>query len=196
MAPIIQAAGLVLLIVTPSVLGRLGVGIYLVTASILFGMSAVYHRGTWSDRAAAVLRRVDHANIFIFIAGTYTPLALMLLSPKPATVLLGLVWGIAAAGIAFKLLWMSAPRWLYTGLYLAMGWVAVGWLVPFWRTGGPLVVMLLAAGGLVYSAGALIYARKLPNPSPTWFGFHEIFHACTIVAAGLHFAAITLTVLT
>ncbi|MFV0451745.1 MAG: PAQR family membrane homeostasis protein TrhA [Propioniciclava sp.] len=196
MAPAIQAAGLVLLILAPTVLGRLGVGIYLVSASILFGMSALYHRGTWSERAAAVLRRFDHANIFIFIAGTYTPLALMLLHLPQAALLLALIWGIAALGITFKLLWMTAPRWLYTGLYLAMGWVAVGWLVPFWNAGGPLVVILIAAGGLVYSVGALIYARKLPNPSPTWFGFHEIFHACTVVAAGLHFAAIALVVLT
>ncbi|MFV0429458.1 MAG: PAQR family membrane homeostasis protein TrhA [Arachnia sp.] len=196
MAPAIQAAGLVLLILTPTMIGRLSVGIYLVSASILFGMSALYHRGSWSDKVAGVLRRFDHANIFIFIAGTYTPLALMLLSPRQAALLLGLVWGIAVAGIAFKVLWMSAPRWLYTILYVAMGWVAVGWLVPFWNAGGPLVVILIAAGGVIYSLGALVYARKLPNPSPTWFGYHEIFHACTILAAALHFAAISMVVLT
>ena len=194
MAPVVQLAGLVLLVVTPTVIGRLGLAVYLVAATILFGTSALYHRGHWSTKAAALLRRLDHANIFVFIAGTYTPLALMLLTGADRVTLLALVWGIAAAGITFKRLWMTAPRWLYTALYLAMGWVAVGWLVPFWNTGGPLVVGLICVGGLIYSAGAVVYARKMPDPSPAWFGFHEIFHACTIVAAMCHFAAIAIIV--
>ena len=194
MAPTVQLAGLILMVATPTVIGRLGLAVYLVAATVLFGTSALYHRGRWSAKAATVLRRLDHANIFVFIAGTYTPLALMLLDGANRIALLALAWGIAAAGIAFKLLWMTAPRWLYTALYLAMGWVAIGWLIPFWNTGGPLVVGLIGAGGLIYSAGAVIYARKLPDPSPTWFGFHEIFHACTIIAAMCHFAAIAIVV--
>lgn len=194
MTPAVQLAGLILMVVTPTAIGRLGLAVYLVAATVLFGTSALYHRGRWSAKAAALLRRLDHANIFVFIAGTYTPLALMLLTGADRSTLLALVWGIAAAGIAFKLLWMNAPRWLYTALYLAMGWVAVGWLVPFWNTGGPLVVSLICIGGLIYSAGAMVYARKLPDPSPAWFGFHEIFHACTIVAAMCHFAAIAIIV--
>ena len=141
------------------------------------------------------LRRLDHANIFVFIAGTYTPLALLLLSPGQATLLLALIWGIAAAGIAFKLGWMNAPRWLYTGLYIAMGWVAVGWLIPFWNAGGPLIVALIIAGGLIYSAGAVVYARKRPDPAPAWFGYHEVFHVATVVAALCHFAAIAIITL-
>lgn len=195
MWPILQLAGLALLVVAPTVVGRAGVAVYLVGASVLFGTSAVYHRGTWSERVGGVLRRLDHANIFLFIAGTYTPLSLMLLEGNDRVVLLALIWSVAAAGIVFKMLWMAAPRWLYTLLYLVMGWAAVGWLPQFWTAGGPLVVALIALGGLVYTAGAVVYALKRPDPFPTWFGFHEIFHACTIVAALSHFAAITLAVL-
>ncbi|MDN5571486.1 MAG: hemolysin III family protein [Propionibacteriaceae bacterium] len=195
MAPLIQLAGLILLVATPTLLGRVGLAIYLVGATLLFATSAIYHRGTWRARMGGFLRRLDHANIFVFIASTYTPLALMLLTGWSRTTLLALVWGIAAAGIAFKLGWMAAPRWLYTGLYLVMGWVALGWLVPFWAAGGPLIVSLVVLGGLIYTAGAVVYARRRPDPSPTWFGYHEIFHACTIVAALCHFAAIAIVVL-
>ena len=195
MWPVLQLAGLALLVAAPTVAGRAGVAVYLVGASVLFGTSAVYHRGTWSDRVGGVLRRLDHANIFLFIAGTYTPLALMLLEGRDRVTLLALIWAVAAAGIAFKMVWMTAPRWLYTLLYLVMGWAAVGWLPQFWAAGGPLIVALIAFGGLVYTGGAVVYALKRPNPFPTWFGFHEIFHACTIVAAISHFAAITLAVL-
>lgn len=195
MAPLVQLAGLALLVATPSLLGRVGVAVYVVAASVLFGTSAIYHRGRWSDRVGATLRRLDHANIFLFIAGTYTPLALTLLDGLDRIVLLSVIWGVAAAGITFKMLWMSAPRWLYTLLYVAMGWAALFWLVPFWNTGGPLVVTLIAAGGLVYTFGAVVYARKFPDPSPRWFGFHEVFHAATIVAAMCHFAAIAIATL-
>ncbi len=195
MTPLIQLAGVILLVLTPTLTGRVGVAVYLAGATLLFGTSAIYHRGTWAPRGEAILRRMDHANIFIFIAATYTPLALTLLDRGQATVLLSVIWAIAAAGITFKVCWMKAPRWLYTAMYVAMGWAAVWWMPAFWANGGPLIVGLIVAGGLVYSFGALVYARKLPNPSPTWFGFHEIFHACTIVAALCHFAAIALCVL-
>ena len=195
MAPFVQLAGLALLVATPTLVGRVGVAVYLVAASVLFGVSAVYHRGRWSAPVGAVLRRLDHANIFAFIAGTYTPLALSMLTGTDRVVLLSLIWGVAVAGITFKMLWMSAPRWLYTLLYVAMGWAAVGWMAQFWTNGGPLVVSLIAAGGLVYTFGALVYARKFPDPSPRWFGFHEVFHACTVVAAMCHFAAIALVTL-
>lgn len=194
-APLLQIAGLILLVATPTLIGRIGVAIYLVSATILFGMSAVYHRGNWSQRVAAVLRRLDHSNIFLLIAGTYTPLALVLLDGADRIVLLSVIWGVAALGITFKMLWMSAPRWLYTGLYLAMGWAALWWLVPFAKAGGPVVLALIVLGGLVYSLGAVVYALRLPNPSPTWFGFHEIFHACTVIAAASHFAAIAIVML-
>ncbi len=195
MAPLVQLAGLVLIVVAPSLVARIGIAIYLVGATMLFGTSAIYHRGTWSARMGGFLRRLDHANIFVFIAGTYTPLALLLLEGTGRTVLLAVIWSIAALGIVFKLGWMSAPRWLYTSLYIAMGWVAVGWLVPFWNAGGPLIVALIVLGGLIYSAGAVVYARKKPDPAPAWFGYHEVFHVATVVAALCHFAAIALVVL-
>ena len=195
MAPLVQLAGLVLIVVAPSLVARIGIAIYLVGATMLFGTSAIYHRGTWSASMGGFLRRLDHANIFVFIAGTYTPLALLLLEGTGRTVLLAVIWSIAALGIAFKLGWMSAPRWLYTSLYIAMGWVAVGWLVPFWNAGGPLIVALIVLGGLIYSAGAVVYARKKPDPAPAWFGYHEVFHVATVVAALCHFAAIALVVL-
>jgi len=195
MAPVVLLAGLALMVLTPTVVGRIGVAVYLVAAMQLFGTSAAYHRGEWAPRWYAVLRRLDHANIFAFIAGTYTPLALMLLDAAQATLLLVLIWSVALAGITFKMLWMSAPRWLYTALYLAMGWLAVGWIGQFWVAGGPAVVLLIGLGGLVYTAGAVVYANKRPDPSPTWFGYHEVFHACTIVAALCHFAAIVIATL-
>lgn len=195
MTPLIQIASIILLVATPSLVGRLGVAVYLAGATLLFGTSAIYHRGTWTPRTSGVLRRMDHANIFIFIASTYTPLALTMLDRPNATALLSVIWVIALAGITFKVCWMSAPRWLYTALYVVMGWVALWWLPAFWTNGGPAIVLLVVSGGLIYSFGAVVYGRKAPNPSPTWFGFHEIFHACTVVAALCHFTAIALCVL-
>lgn len=190
MTPLALIGGIVLLVLTPTVGGRVAAATYMLTMLALFGNSAVYHRGSWTDRVDGVFRRVDHANIYLFIAGTYTPIAVQLLDGAARTTLLALIWSCAAAGVAFRVFWIGAPRWLYTALYVVMGWTAVFWLVPFWLAGGPLVVALIGAGGLVYSYGALVYGRKRPNPSPTWFGFHEIFHACTVVAALLHYAAI------
>ena len=190
MTPLVFLAGLVLLVATPTVGGRAAVAVYLLSSLMLFGNSAVYHRGRWTDSVTALLRRIDHANIFIFIAGTYTPLSVQLLEGRSRVILLTLIWTAAAAGVLFRVLWMSAPRWLYTALYILMGWAALGWLPQFWANGGPLVVALVVLGGLIYSLGALVYARKRPNPSPRWFGFHEIFHAATVLAALCHFAAI------
>lgn len=192
MTPLCLVGGLVLLILTPTVGGRLAAAVYVATSLLLFGNSAFYHRGHWTDRVKAVFRRVDHANIFVFIAGTYTPLAVQLLTGNSRVTLLVIVWSAALLGVIFRVVWINAPRWLYTALYVLMGWAAVGWLPAFWRDGGPLVVALIIGGGLIYSLGALVYARKRPDPSPTWFGFHEIFHACTVVAALMHFAAIVL----
>lgn len=192
MTPLFFLAGLVLIVLTPTAGGRVAVAVYLITSLLLFGNSAVYHRGTWGERTHRLLRRFDHANIFLFIAGTYTPLAVQLLEGRSRVLLLVVVWTAAVLGVGFRVFWLSAPRWLYTALYLMMGWVAVGWMVPLWRSGGPLVVSLIVLGGLVYSAGAVVYARKRPNPSPAWFGFHEIFHAATVLAAACHFAAISI----
>lgn len=192
MTPVAFFAGLALVIAGQTVGMRTAAAVYLVSSLLLFGTSATYHRGRWSQRVAAVFRRLDHASIFLFIAGTYTPFAVGLLEGRSRVLLLSVVWGTAALGVLFRVLWLNAPRWLYTVLYLLMGWTAVGWLGQFWVSGGPPVVLLVLAGGLVYSIGAVVYALKRPNPSPTWFGFHEIFHACTIVAAICHYIAIAL----
>ena len=145
-------------------------------------MSALYHRGNWGPRGEAILRRLDHANIFLIIAGTYTPLTMLLLPGSTAQPLLWVIWAAALAGIAFRVFWVGAPRWLYTPCYIAMGWAAVFFLPDFMRTGGVAVLVLVIVGGLLYSAGGVIYGIKRPNPSPRWFGFHEVFHSLTLAA--------------
>lgn len=190
--PLALAAGIVLIALAPTLLGKVGGAVFLFASVLLFGTSGVYHRFTWGDRATAVLRRMDHANIFVFIAATYTPLALLLLDGGDRVLLLSIVWGAAVLGLLFRLFWLAAPRALYTVLYLAVGWAALGWLVPFWHNGGPAVFSLIVAGGLLYSVGAVVYGTKRPNPSPRWFGFHEIFHLCTVLAFACHYTAISL----
>ena len=194
MAPIVLITGLIFTIFAPTIEARIGCGVYTLTAVQLFGTSAAYHRGNWSPKGLSIFRRIDHSNIFVFIAGTYTPLTLTLLTGTSRWSLLILIWSIAILGVVFRTTWLSAPRWLYTLLYVAMGWAAVGWLNQFWANGGPGVVVCLLAGGLVYSLGAVAYGTKKPALSPKWFGFHEVFHACTIVAAILHAIAIGLAV--
>jgi len=164
--------------------------IYSVTVCGLFGTSALYHRRVWSERGYQIMRRMDHSMIFVFIAGTYTPLCALLLPTRLATILLFLVWGGALAGVALKLVWPHASRWLSAPLYLALGWVAVAVLPDILRQGGVTVLVLLAAGGVVYSVGAVFYALRRPNPWPEIFGHHEFFHACTLVAAACHHVAI------
>jgi hemolysin III len=164
--------------------------IYSLTVCGLFGTSALYHRRVWTERGYQVMRRLDHSMIFIFIAGTYTPFCLLLLSDRKATILLSIVWGGALAGVALKLVWPHAPRWVSAPLYLALGWVAVAVLPDILREGGVTALVLLIIGGAVYSVGAVFYALRRPNPWPTVFGHHEFFHACTLVAAICHHIAI------
>lgn len=193
--PISLVGGLILMIAADTVPLRIACAIWTVTALMLFGNSAVYHRGHWSDRVSAVLRRIDHSNIAIFIAGTYTPLAVALLSGASRIVLLGLIWGAAAVEVLFRVLWMDAPRWLYVALYLVMGWAAVFWMPQLIAAGGAAVGILMIIGGLFYSVGAIVYALKRPNPNPAWFGFHEIFHAGTVLGAMCHWVAILIAIL-
>ena len=193
MTPLVVVGGVVLLILAPSLTGKLGAAVWLAGALLLFGTSAAYHLGNWQPPTRAALRRWDHANIFIFIAATYTPLALALLPPEEATKLLVLIWSVGVIGLVVRVFWHTAPRWLDVACYLGMGWAGLAWLPAFW-TQSPLVVWLIALGGLFYTVGAVIYGRKGPNPSPAWFGFHEIFHACTLAAAICHFAAIAVAI--
>jgi hemolysin III len=194
-APLALVAAVVLVVLAPPVAEKVAAAVFGLTAVLLFGTSAVYHRGTWSPRVAAALRRLDHSNIFLIIAGTYTPLAVTLLDPRTATTLLAIVWGGAVAGLLARVLWMDAPRWVYVPVYVALGWVAVAYMGQFAATGGLAVVWLVAGGGLAYTVGAVVYGTKRPDPSPRWFGFHEIFHALTVVGFGCHTAAIFIATL-
>ncbi|WP_030565721.1 PAQR family membrane homeostasis protein TrhA [Streptomyces aureocirculatus] len=190
--PLALVGGIVLIAVSRTGAAVAACSVYAVSACLLFATSAVYHRRTWGPRGEAVLRRLDHANIFLIIAGTYTPLAVLLLPEGRQRVLLAVVWAGALAGIAFRMLWIAAPRWLYTPCYIALGWVAVFNLPDFARTGGTGLVALVITGGLLYTAGAVVYGLKRPNPSPAWFGFHEVFHTLTIAAFSAHYTAILL----
>lgn len=168
--------------------------IYTVATAILFGVSALYHRGHWDARTHARLRRLDHSNIFLMIAGTYTPLCVALLDGTAQRAVLAVVWAGALAGIAFRVAWLSAPAWLYTPFYVALGWVALAVLPAMAREGGRAVVSLVVAGGLAYSAGGVVYALRRPDPAPATFGYHEIFHTGTIVGFVCHYLAVALAV--
>ena len=191
MAPIAVVLGIVLVIFSPPQY-RWAAALYSLTAILLFGTSAVYHRFTWSERTRILLKRLDHSNIFLIIAGSYTPFAVVLLPADQERTLLILVWTGALAGVLFRVFWVGAPRWLYTPIYIALGWVAIFYLPAFWSAGGPLVVILLALGGIFYSVGGVVYALKRPNPSPTWFGFHEVFHALTLLGFLTQYVAVSL----
>lgn len=189
MVPIALAAGAVLVALAPTTGAAVASLVFAITGVLLFGTSALYHRGRWSPRTARLLKRWDHANIFLIIAGTYTPFAVLLLPPGQQRLLLWVVWSGAIVGVFFRVFWVGAPRWLYTGVYIALGWVAIFFLGPMWRTGGPVIVSLIALGGLFYTLGAVVYGLRRPDPSPRWFGFHEVFHAFTVAAFASHWAA-------
>ncbi|MFL6133198.1 MAG: hemolysin III family protein [Nocardioidaceae bacterium] len=190
--PVTVAAGIVLVALADGTRETVATAVYAATAALLFGVSALYHRGRWSPRVERALKRLDHSNIFLIIAGTYTPFSVILLGENGGSTLLWIVWVAALAGIAFRVLWIGAPRWLYTPVYLALGWVAVFYLGDLLHTGGPAVVTLLAVGGGLYSLGGVVYALKKPDPSPRWFGFHEVFHALTLAAYVVHYIAVSL----
>lgn len=193
-APLAVAAGLVLVVLAPTTAGRIASAVFMVCAGLLFGTSAIYHRGNWSPRTRMLLKRFDHSNIFLIIAGSYTPFAALLLPEGRGRTLLFIVWGGALAGVLFRVFWVGAPRWLYTPVYVALGWVAVMYLPDFLRSGGPAIVTLIIVGGGLYTLGAVVYGLKRPDPSPRWFGFHEIFHACTVAAFVVHYIAVSMTV--
>jgi hemolysin III len=164
--------------------------VYSITVCGLFGISALYHRRSWSDRGQQIMKRLDHSMIFIFIAGTYTPFCILLLGSGKATLFLSLIWAGAVGGVALKTIWPDLPRWVGAPLYLALGWGAVAILPEVMDRGGVVVLVLIAAGGIMYSVGAVFYALRRPNPWPTVFGHHEFFHACTLLAAISHHVAI------
>ena len=194
MSPLALVAGLVLITITTELRGRITLTIFTLTAVSLFTCSAIYHRVPWGPSAKAIWRRIDHANIPLLIAGTYTPFAIYLLDKSQAVILLSLVWGGALLSGVFRVFWLSAPRWLYVPIYLALGWAALIYLPDFYQNGGLIVFLLVTTGGILYSLGAIIYAVKWPNFSINWFGFHELFHAMTAAAFISHFIAAVLVI--
>lgn len=197
-APLTLAAGIVLVALSPTAGTRVGSAIYATSALLLFTVSAIYHRGNWSPSADAFLKRFDHANIFLLIAGSYTPFTLLLLDGGTRIAMLSVVWGGALLGVLFRIFWVTAPRWLYTAIYIALGWAAVftfGDYIEGTRGLGGIgtaVLVLLVVGGLLYTIGGVVYGTKFPNPSPRWFGFHEVFHTLTILAFVSHYVGVSL----
>jgi hemolysin III len=192
--PIAIIAGLVLIATAPTLTGRLATAVYIATSAALFGISALYHRTNLSERATTRLKRLDHANIYLIIAGTYTPIAVLALDGTARTALLTAIWTGALAGVAFRTLWVNAPRWLYTPLYIGLGWAAVFVMPQLIDGAGTAATTLIITGGVLYTIGGVIYALKRPNPSVQWFGFHEVFHAFTLAAYTAQFAAVALVV--
>jgi hemolysin III len=188
--------GAVLVIAAPAGKATLAAIVYSASVAALFGTSALYHRITWASLPARRwMRRLDHSMIFLLIAGTYTPFALLVLDGTLATVILALVWGGAAAGILLKLVWIDAPKPLVAAVYVILGWVAVAAFPDLIDEIGIGGVTMVAAGGVLYTLGAIVYARKRPDPVPTVFGYHEVFHALVIAAAALQYAAVAFFVL-
>ncbi|MEV4890731.1 hemolysin III family protein [Nonomuraea sp. NPDC050547] len=192
--PVTLVAGFALVALGPTLQARLASAIYAVTSGLLFGISATYHRGTLGPRLAEVLRRFDHANIYLIIAGTYTPFALLALSGVARIAVVSVIWGGALMGVLFRVFWMGAPRWLYTVLYLALGWAAIFVMPQLLEGAGLAAVVLVAVGGVFYSAGAIVYGLRRPDPSPAWFGFHEVFHAFTLAAYLVQYIAVSIVV--
>jgi len=187
--------GVALVVTAPSPRAALVAAIYALCVSGLLGTSALYHRVTWAPAARRWMRRLDHSMIFVLIAGSYTPIAVLALSGTLATVVLIVVWSGALVGIVLKLVWIDAPKPLVAAVYVALGWVAVVTLGQLGSALGTWAVVGLGGGGLLYSVGAVIYALGRPNPVPGVFGYHEVFHALVIGAAALHYAVIAFAVL-
>jgi hemolysin III len=196
-AAISIASGVVLVAVAATLRGGSAgatTAIYATTVTMLFGTSALYHRIDWGPRAHALMKRLDHSMIFVFIAGTYTPIAVLTLPRSSAGAVLVAVWAGAFTGVLLQSRWPSAPAWLSVPCYIALGWVAVFVMPQLLHNAGVAAFVLIAAGGILYTIGGIVYGLKRPNPLPEVFGFHEVFHLCTIVAAVCHYVAIWLAV--
>jgi hemolysin III len=182
--------GPALVIAASTPVARTTSAIYAACLAALFGFSALLHRGDWSPTTRPWMRRLDHSTIFVFIAGTYTPVVALSLDHDQAVWILTAVWVGAVAGVAVTMFWLHAPRGITAACYLAVGWIAVLALPSLWSSLGATRFALLAGGGVLYSAGAVVYARKRPNPWPATFGYHEVFHALVIAAVLCHYALI------
>lgn len=191
--PIVIIASLVLFILSKSSF-KFAVAIYSLTAILLFSVSALYHRVPWSPAKKKIWRRFDHANINLLIAGSYTPFAVTLLEGRDRTILLSVVWIGAAAGVAMRVFWLGAPRWLYVANYLVLGWVAVAYMPQLYRAGGLWILLPIIIGGLFYSVGAIFYALKRPGREAKYFGFHELFHIFVLAAWVSQYVAISVAI--
>jgi hemolysin III len=174
---------------------RVAAAIYAVAVSALLGTSALYHRVTWRPAVRRWMRRLDHSMIFVLIAGTYTPVALLALHGTLSRAILIVVWAGALGGMVFKLVWIDAPKWLFAGVYVALGSVTAAIMGELPATIGWLGAAGLALGGLLYVVGAIVYASGRPDPAPKVFGYHEVFHALVLAAAAMHYAVIAFAVL-
>jgi hemolysin III len=184
-------AGSALVLVAPAGRATLATAIYALTVAGLFGVSAIYHRVNWvSTTARRWMRRLDHSMIFLLIAGTYTPFALLVLHGGLATAILFTVWGGALAGIVLNLIWVDAPKWVTALVYVALGWVAIVAFPSMFDELGVVATLLVGLGGILYTAGAVVYATRKPDPVPTVFGYHEIFHALVIAAAAVQYSVV------
>lgn len=192
--PIAIAAGVVLIVLAHGPIAKAASSIFMASSLVLFGISALYHRINWKPKTRQVFRRLDHANIFLLIAGTYTPIALLALPLDKGIILLIAVWAGAFLGIGFRVFWLGAPRWFYVPLYLLLGWAAVMYIVDIANANFAAMVLVIV-GGLLYTLGAVIYGMKRPNPFPGKFGFHEIFHLLTVLAFLCHWTAALLLAL-
>jgi hemolysin III len=190
-APLAVLAGVLLVVLADGAAAKWSSAVFALTSLLLFGTSAIYHRFDWSPRVKRTLKRLDHANIFLLIAGTYTPIAVLCLPMDRAVLLLSLVWSGALLGIGFRVFWISAPRWLYVPLYVLLGWAAMMYIVDLFEANVATMVLVIA-GGLMYTVGAVVYGLKRPNPVPGVFGFHEIFHTLTVLAFLCHWTGILL----
>jgi hemolysin III len=189
--PVAITLGIVLIVLADGSAAKISSAIFVLSSLLLFGVSATYHRFNWKPRAKKLLKRIDHANIFLLIAGSYTPITVLCLPQAKATLLLALIWGGAGLGILFRVFWIGAPRWLYVPLYIALGWGALAYIVDFFNANAAMMTLILV-GGLFYTVGAVVYGLKRPNPVPGKFGFHEIFHTLTLFAFLSHWVAILL----
>ena len=188
-SPLSIAAGIVLICLSPTAATKVSSALFAGTAILLFTVSAIYHRGNWSPKVWKALRSFDHANIFLLIAGSYTPFVITLLDGSARIAMLVTVWSGAILGVSIRMFWHSAPRWISTPIYILLGWTAIFYADDFAHDGGPAVITLIVVGGGLYTLGGLVYGLKKPDPFPKWFGFHEIFHVFTIAAFVCHYIA-------
>lgn len=188
-------AGTGLVALAPTAPARIATGIYAASVVLLFAVSAVYHRFHWTPGIRTWLRRADHASIFLLIGGSYTPIAVLGLDAATGRTLLMAIWSGVAIGVLVSMLWPGAPKFVSATIAVAVGWTIVPYLGAILRVLSTAELWLIALGGLAYTVGAVVYAAKRPNPWPRSFGYHEVFHALTLVGAALHLAAILSIVL-